>query len=230
MTQGAKQERATSGYPDWYLQFHPHDCDVECLFNSLFQLIVCSAIFIVVTRYLYDMFNYKTSLALQLIDQDIKQSLHDLGHLIIKNQYVGPYFAKGHAQLSRLISDLMNSKQQLAPILKLVKAYNTETAWEFIFAIGAILLVYYICTDILRRIGQYFHERKLLYFCVNMRPVEAHHNKAYTKKMVSELMKSPEYLRLKHQRMNQGPEAWNWQTRQRLGEPMPSDYLSEDDM
>ncbi|EDO06635.1 putative integral membrane protein [Babesia bovis T2Bo] len=230
MIQDVKEERATSGYPDWYRQFYVHDCDLDCFFSATTTLCVFIVISFVAMRYFFDTFNYKTTLIVHLIDGDIRRGFHDLGYTILNYKYFAPFFIWLQSEITTYTNLIAREIPKCTPMMNFIKSYNNKETWVLVLGLAAIYLAYEFCMDILRRFIFYMRERNMLYFCVNMCAPGSVDSHDYTKQMVAELLKSPEYLRLKHQRINQGPEAWNWQIRQRLGERMPSDDMSDDDL
>ncbi|ORM40885.1 uncharacterized protein BXIN_1680 [Babesia sp. Xinjiang] len=229
MSRSAQNDRATSGYPDWYQRFYVHICDAECLFSGAVCMLLFAAVAVVCMKYLCDNFNYKTADIIRDLDREIRRGLRDFGRAIMKTHYGSLLIRRLRMGVSKYTKAAARYLPSLAPVFKDIAAYNTLVTWEYATAVITILLSYKCAMEVVRRIVQYLREREMLYYCVNMRPVAELNPEPYTRTMIERLHRSPEYLRLKQQRMHQGNEAWNWQTRQRMGERMPSDDMSDEE-
>lgn len=164
------------------------------------------------------------------MDEAERKWFLNLGRTIVGYLWVGRALRRGMVELSKCMMMLARFMPVLKKPARIINSYNTLDIWGMILAGLTIVFCYVISREVLTSIACYFKERNMLYFCVNMRPDKVANSKLFTKKMLTQLYNSPEYRRLKQQRITQGPEAWNWQTRQRLGEVMPSDEMSDDEM
>ncbi|CDR94018.1 hypothetical protein, conserved [Babesia bigemina] len=227
MNQEANKERATSGHSDWYQQFYVHECDAECFFSSICHLLFYMSALIVGLQWFCERLRYSSPATVKTITQDIQECLLMLGRMLTSNEYVSIAVARCRAELLRYSHVISRFAPQLEPLRELVAAYNKNENWQLLVALITLAVAYSVCLWFLRAVTDYLRERKMLYFCVNMQPAGAANRGLYTRLMVEKLKNTPEFRRLKQQRMHQGPEAWNWQTRQRMGEPMPSDDMSD---
>ncbi|GBE60797.1 hypothetical protein BOVATA_022900 [Babesia ovata] len=230
MNQEANKERATSGYPDWYKQYYVHECDAECLFSGICHAIFYLSLVIVSVRFQCGRLGYTTPPMVELMTRDIREFLLKLGSSVVRNEYVSIVVTRCQTEVARYSHKLVRFHPVLECIHEFVAAYNKNEYLQYFVAILTLAVLYHVCLWFVRAITDYLRERKMLYFCANMQPAGAANRGVYTKIMVEKLKNTPEFRRLKQQRMHQGPEAWNWQTRQRMGERMPSDEMSDHEL
>ncbi|EPT29931.1 putative transmembrane protein [Toxoplasma gondii TgCatPRC2] len=100
---------------------------------------------------------------------------------------------------------------------------ESVVAWphtEFAFLCGFAVVALLLATIVLRGLWLYKKEREIEVsppqhmYCANTMTPEQFADRRFTYQALAQLMKDPEFLKLKAQRAVQGSEAWNWQKRQ----------------
>ncbi|GIX63645.1 uncharacterized protein BcabD6B2_30800 [Babesia caballi] len=147
----------------------------------------------------------------------------------MQNDHVLGAVMRSKAQLAYCADSIAQRAPQLKVVFRAAAAYDTADTWKMVVASIVITVGYVVCIAVVHYVAQYLRDRRTPVYCVNMRLPQKFHDHKFTTAMVEKLQNTPEYRRLKQQRMHQGPEAWNWQTRQRMGERMPSDDMSDEE-
>ncbi|KAK1443790.1 hypothetical protein BgAZ_206660 [Babesia gibsoni] len=230
MNQRVEKGRVFSANPDNLENVFVHGCDVHCVLTGVFYTFVCFCASVVFVKFVCETFHYRMCPWIKSMADREHRWVLQLGAFLVGQKYVDVALGATMAELTKVTTVATTVVPALGPYLRVVAEKNTRETWVMAIAFVTVYLVFYVVREFCVTIAHYLHERHLLFFCVNMKPVHEANSRLFTKKMLRLLYNSPEYRRLKQIRQAHGPAAWNWQTRQRMGEPMPSDEMSDEEM